>query len=285
MRFLVVGRGIAGSSFARHAIERGHEVAVVADPDRNTASLAALCVVRADWFKGAQHGEAEWSIDWYRRNGWVTTERMRWRTYRNGVERERDGFVAIDPLGPLVTAAVCPLRRGEWVADDSATGIVRWRDNGPEGFGGPLDAIVLCRGSYSDLDWPRRWGATCVWHDGEASDMAAYEDRPRNALYTVTHDDGQQRFGSSIAKDAPEAVNRQINDVIKANTLGLVPPANEISVTVTGVRLMPPKGVEPGLVRRLSRVLWAVEGFGRVGFSLAPARTYNLLRAIEQETQ
>lgn len=269
MRLLIVGRGIAGSSLARHAVERGHDVTIIADPDHNTASLAALCIVRADWFTDGPRDDALWSIEWYRKLGAITSESMNWRTYRKPGDRQRDGFVAINPLVPLVETPEFEVLRATWPIFDAD----------------PYDATVLCRGSGSDLDWKRRWGATSRWRSDIEAGMAAYEDRPRNALYVVSHGNGELRFGSSIANDPAAAVNRQIEAVITANALRLVPPANEIALTTTGIRLMPPKGVEAGLVRRLSGATWACEGFGRVGFSLAPARTYRLLRAIEQEMQ
>lgn len=287
VRLLIVGRGIAGSMLARHAVARGHDVTVVADPSLPPASLAALCVVRPDWFAtGSQdRADADWSLAWYQERNMVTSSQVRWSSFRGyGSARYRAGFYAVDPVTPLVTHLnPCPLVKGSffgspagWVVEFAGGFQQTFTDSTRDDF----DAVALCLGSHSDRDAPRSWGATTEWeHDGFPGIMA-FEDRPRNAMYSVSHYGTTVRFGSSKAPSQTEAVDRQRRDEAVAVAAAIVPqgdPARRI-----GCRLMPGKGEQPGLIRRLDGNVWACDGFGRVGYSLAPARTVTLLNDIEQ---
>ena len=264
MRVLVVGAGIAGSSFARLGAEAGLDVTVVADPRLVRSSEAALCVTRPSWFAGQALEECEWTLDWYRGHGWLTDGIARYGSYRSTKVEARPGYFAVDPVAPLVDPDILDDWRN--VADD-------------------YDLRVLARGAHSDLDWRRQHGATTIVDsDGHALPLVAYHDRPRSVMFAVCHDGDTVRGGSSKAPTAEQAIERQQRDYEKALALGLVswiePGHVGDASMISGVRLVPPKWVEPGALRWLDDRTVAVEGFGRVGYSLAPARMAALVRQV-----
>mgnify|MGYP003641719767 CR=1 FL=1 len=258
MRVLVVGAGIAGSSFARLGVAAGLDVTVVADPRLVRSSEAALCVTRPSWFAGQALEECEWTLDWYRAHGWLTDGIARYGSYRSTKVEDRPGYFAVDPVAPLVDPDILDDWRN--VADD-------------------YDLRVLARGSHSDLDWRRQHGATTIVEsDGHALPLVAYHDRPRSVMFAVCHDGDTVRVGSSKALTVEQAIERQHRDYEKALAFGLV-ERGEASL-ISGVRLVPPPGVEPGALRWLDDRTVAVEGFGRVGYSLAPAKMAALVRQV-----
>lgn len=257
MRLVVVGAGIGGSSIARRAMERGHDVTVVSDGDRPPASRAALCVVRPSWFRDGPRRECEASLAWYAEHGWLTSTVARVSTYRRDGVEQRAGFYSLDPRNPLVTRWI----EGVWPDDCD-----------------PDWATVLCRGAYSPSSWKRAHGVTTIYRDYAEQRVVAHEDRPRNMLYAANHDGFTLRFGSSKGANDEVALDRQMRDEGKAATAGLLPADAPIE-RVFGVRLMPPSVDHAGLLVRLADRLWSFEGFGRIGYSLAPARA---LAAVEQ---
>ncbi len=257
MRVLVVGNGIAGSSFTRLARGAGLDVTVCANSTRRRASIAALCVTRPSWFTGATRRECEWVIDWYRSHGWLTTSEAHYSSYRLENPEVRPDYFSLDPAKPLVDADVdCD-----------------WGD-----LTGVYDLTVLARGAGSDLDWRRQYGSTTISDLRGAPPIAAYHDRPRSVMFACSNDNKTVRFGSSKATNEATAIERQQRDYEKAVALGLVTPGN--TSMITGVRLMPPKGTPAGSPRWLTPTTVAVEGFGRVGYSLAPARMKQLLEEV-----
>lgn len=284
LNLLIVGRGIAGSMLAHHAIDRGHKPTVVAPPDRPPASAAALCIVRPDWFPAGSpsRDDADWSLAWYERRDMVTVSQARWTTFRGGEPRLRDGFYAVDPARVLlvdqeVVSAEFVARPGVWSVEHLSGFQECLTDSNSEDY----DAVVLCLGSGSDREGQRSWGATTVWDvDLDGPVIAGHEDRPRNALYSVSHTGRQLRFGSSKAPTEGEALDRQVLSEMVAHRVGIV-PAGASTERVVGCRLMPARNETPGLIRRVSDRVWACDGFGRVGFSLAPARMWSLIQLIE----
>jgi hypothetical protein len=257
MKILVVGAGIAGSSFARFATDAGAVVTVVADSGRPAASAAALCVTRPGWFTGTDRVDCEWTLDWYRNHGWLTDGSATYGSYRTNRTETRTGYYAIDPVSPLVVPDVI---------DD-------WRNLRDD-----YDLRVLARGAYGDGDGHRVHGATAIVAGCGRPPVAAYHDRPRSVMFAVSHDGRTVRTGSSKAPNREQAILRQQRDYEKAVMLGLVDLGD--ASMVTGVRLMPSPASTPGTPRWLDRRTVAVEGFGRVGYSLAPARMAALVDEV-----
>jgi len=258
VRLTVVGAGVVGSSVAILARESGHDVTVIADPDRPPASWAALCVFKPAWQRGPDRDAAEWTLGYYRERGMLTTGQVSWTSYRRPDGPQlRDGYYAVDPTAPLVVPDVA----GQWPDVDLTA-----------------DVTVLCRGAYSDAPGSRAHGVTSVWQDGTRPASRGHEDRPRNALYAVSHDGRTVRFGSSVARDARDALTRQIRDEAKASAVGIIPEGTP--ERIAGVRLMPEPGQRPLQIVQHGASVWSIEGAGRVGYSLAPARADEFLRTI-----
>lgn len=258
MRITVVGAGVVGSSVAILAREAGHDVTVIADPARPPASWAALCVFKPAWQRGADRDAAEWTLSYYRQRGMLTSESVSWTSYRRPDGPQlRDGYYAIDPAAPLIA----PDLAGQWPDVDP-----------------PSDVVALCRGAYSPSPGTRAYGVTSIWKQPGYPASRGHEDRPRNALYAVSHDGQTVRFGSSVARDSRDAYLRQIRDEGKAGDVGILPPGEP--ERIQGVRFMPDPAGRPLNVRMMTDDLWTIEGAGRVGYSLAPARAHEFLQRI-----
>ena len=258
MKITVVGAGVVGSSVAILAREAGHHVNVIADPDRPPASWAALCVFKPGWQRGADRDAADWTLTYYRERGMLTSEQVAWTSYRRPDGPQlRDGYYAIDPVAPLVTPDV----HGIWPNVNPVS-----------------DVVVLCRGAYSDRGGKRAYGTTSIYRAPGHAPIRGHEDRPRNALYAVSHDGHTVRFGSSVATDERDALTRQIRDEGKADAAQILPDGEP--ERVTAVRLMPEPDQRPLPITRVAEGVWTIEGAGRVGYSLAPARAREFLFTI-----
>jgi threonine dehydrogenase-like Zn-dependent dehydrogenase len=255
VRLLVVGNGIAGSCVARQARARGYRVTVMADPGRQPAAKAALCVVRPLWFNGIERRMVWHALGWYETLGAITTGLADYSAYTTPSKRERrNGYFAIDPYKVLVEP------------DLAETYVSR-----PEGY----DAVVLCLGAHADVDWVRTWGVTTVVA-AEGPALRAHFARPREVLFAVCHDHEHVRFGSSVGASEPEARHRQNLLEERGRAVGMLPDG--FAPQVVGQRLMPPGQVGP--VELVGPGVWTLHGFGRIGFSFAPVRAEELLAKL-----
>jgi glycine/D-amino acid oxidase-like deaminating enzyme len=253
MRLLVVGNGIAGSCVAHQARARGYRVTVMADSTRPAAAEAALCVVRPSWFSGVERSMVWHALGWYERIGAVTSGLADYSAYNTKIRERRTGYFAIDPSKVLVEPDL----------DDRYEGR-------PEGY----DAVTLCLGAYSDVFWKRTWGVTSVVeHEGPA--LRAHFARPREVLFAVCHDGAHVRFGSAVGATESQARFRQQMMEDRARAVGML--SGDVS-HIVGQRLMPPGQVGPVELREPG--VWTMHGFGRVGFSFAPARAEELLAKL-----
>lgn len=259
MRINVVGAGIVGSSVATLAREAGHDVTVIAHPDYQPASYAALCVLKAEWQKGPERAAVDFTLEYYRQRGMITTSTIQQTSYRrkDRTIQTRDGYYAVAAEAPLVPPDVY----GEWPY-----------------VGGDADITVLARGAYSDAPGVRAYGVTSLYPNDKPHHLSGHEDRPRNTMFAVSHDLNVLRFGSSVAKDLTEAYKRQQRDEQKAVEAGLVPDIEP--KRIDGVRLMPESKDQPLPLRKIAANMYSIEGAGRVGYSLAPARAALLLSVI-----
>jgi threonine dehydrogenase-like Zn-dependent dehydrogenase len=253
MRLAVIGAGIGGSMVARVASAAGHDVTVLADPLLVPASHAALCVVNPRWFKGQGRSDAMHALDTYSQLGAVTSNAARYERYDRTGESVRVGeFFAVDPARVLVEPD------SPWT----------WHEGRPRGF----DAVVLCLGAAGPTPGERTWGVTTLVDSSERG-MYCRLAAPRQLLFSVNHNGHQARLGSSVAPTAELAFLRQDKILAKLPT-----PSRFGWTDLVGQRLMPTD--EPGAIRHLEAGLWSLDGFGRVGYSLAPARAKRLVALL-----
>lgn len=261
MNVIVIGAGIGGSSVAHVAREAGHEVTVVADPSVEPASHAAVCVIRPTWLDRQDAVDCQWSLGWYEQHGWLAAAEGETHNHQRGTEpRVQRGWYAVHPLAPLVDIDIPATVVG--VGD----GWVELAD----GYGLEADAVVDCRGINGATPGKALWGATFVAQVECERKVVNHVLRPRYALCTAGYGD-ELRAGSSKANDRATAVERLHREMSP-----LLPDA-DWSI-VANMRLMPPNGRQAGIVDRTGERTWSIGSFGRVGYSVAPARARDLVR-------
>jgi hypothetical protein len=252
MRVAVIGAGIGGSMVAHFARQAGHDVTVMASPDHRPASQAALCVVSPKWFKGQGRTDAYFALDTYSQLGAISADVALYERYDRSGESVRQGeFFAVDPHRVLVEPDT------PWT----------WEGERPNSF----DAVVLCLGAAGPSPGERTWGVTTLVH-GDEPGMYCRLAAPRQLLFSVNHDGVWNRLGSSVAPTEALARKRQ------AQILDKLPVAEGLLRHIVAQRLMPES--EPGVIRHLEDGLWSLDGFGRVGYSLAPARARQLVAKL-----
>lgn len=240
---------------ARMAREGGWSVTVAASSDRPPASAAALCVVNPMWWRGQQRAAVRAALREYGRLRAVSCAEATYTAWNKVGSTIRQSFYGIDPARVLVE----PDLELDWFAEGR-----------PDGY----DVVALCMGADSDREGKRAWGVTTIVN-APSSTLACHLAGPRRLLFAACHDAATTRFGSSVAADMDTAFSRQIRD--EHNAGGLLPEGERSYVA--GVRLMAtPK------VRRDGSV-WSLDGFARVGYSLAPAEVTFLLAAIAAQPQ
>lgn len=254
MKLLVVGAGIAGSCVALRAREAGHQVTVMADPNRPAAAKAALCVVRPSWYGGVERALVMGALAWYQSIGALTSTLADYSSYHSSIRERRSGYYAVDPNNVLLEPD-----------------IEGWYEDRPEGY----DAVALCLGAHAEVPWKRTWGVTTV-AQAEGPALRAHFARPREVLFAVCHDQRTIRFGSSVGATEAQATFRQGMMEDRARAVGMLPDAP--TSRLVGVRLMPEGQVGP--IENPAPGVWTLHGFGRVGFSFAPSRADELVSKL-----
>jgi hypothetical protein len=267
---IVVGAGIAGSALARLARAAGHSVLVVADPDWTPASAASLAVARRRWQEGTNRTRLDFSLEWYRRNGWLLAQQALVTDQRDRTRVQTDWY-ALDPTGPLVAPDV------PGVAVLAARGRVTLR-------GGPTlsaNRVVIAAGHgtaelHPSLEPDRlMFGHTWIGEGNlTGADLRAVHLGPYRSMIAVRHG-GHTRLGSTRATThagSLEAAMRMLDDALER---GMVKPG--AWRTVDGVRAM---GSTHGRPERVDYQTWSLTGLARCGYSLAPARAAELLTAM-----
>lgn len=276
MKLIVVGAGIAGSCVARHARARGHYVIVV-DRDRSqAASNAALCVARRSWFKGWERDRLDYALAWYLSHGWLEAQGAL-VTNMKGETSEQHDWSLINPHGPLVEPDI----QADVQAVHHDDGTVVFSDGDLR-----ADAVIVTAGIDSNrfaLDEPDTplWGVTWVCPLDGTNGLV--DDVPIRVVHTGPYRSligarvgGIAKLGSSRATTPERA--REIAGVMftQAMQRGLIKGGPWS--TIEGCRAV---AAEPGAPRRLGAKTWRLSGFGRVGYSQAPARARDLVRVVE----
>jgi hypothetical protein len=254
MRLKVFGAGIAGSALTRMARDRGHDVTLVSLGQ--PASAAALAAVRLSWT--AEKERAAESIAWYDEHGWVVCNGARVISQK-GEERNETGWWLIDPTGPLVQPDE---------VREATTADVLMREEG--------EVLVFALGSGAADAGKLSYGATAIGPpiDGPALQVAHLA--PYKSVLVGTAG-GFTRVGSSKGKTQPDADLRLLNLVSAAAVRGLIPPDHPWEI-IRGARA---EARADRLLR--SRSYWSLRGYGRLGYTLAPADARELIDRLEDE--
>lgn len=252
---VVVGNGVAGSSVARAARERGLSVLVVGN-GAPAASSAALCVVRPAWLPREARPDVAAAVAAYEAVGAIVAATADVSSWVNPEPETRGGWWAVDPARWTV-----PL-------DEAAT----WPEV-PE-----ARATVVCLGAAGDRAGTRRWGATAVHRAVTLTGpiVRAHASRPRR-VETAVRVGRTWRVGSTVAPTEAVAVDRLGALVAASPVLDRLGDPLDV---VTGLRLYADDGSR--LRRRLGPTTWALDGFGRLGFSLAPAAARFLVDEVAE---
>lgn len=262
---IVIGAGIAGSSVTRALRARGRKVVLVASPDTPPASLAALCVTRNTWYTGAQKEAQGRSVELYREWGALRGTEGVASTWRKPEPRPQAGWLAIDPIAPLLAPDVEARVTG---ISSPANGF-RAKVQVEMGETLTADTVIVAAGPASwpllGLEPPKTtWGATGLGDPGTlSSPLRAHLIRPRHHVLGV--DLGPEvRVGSSTAQDPATARGRLGHMVEVALGAGMMSDGPRRIVVAQ-------RAMGEAAPRQLAPHLWLMAGYGRVGYSLAPA--------------
>jgi hypothetical protein len=264
VRIVVVGAGIAGSSLARLARGRGHQVTLIGGVEP-PHSLAGMCILRRGYHAG-RDVELKWfhrSLDLY--------EAWRVPVLSGGLVssyRRPGGDLRVDPDWRMVDPAAALLKPDIVRSVGQVTGRSASDIQG--------DAVVLATGHGEDGAYS--YGGTWVNRDPLAllideravrvHHMAPYKTLCAGVV------GGRARLGSSSAAD-PDAAAEQAGKMLNlAHELGIADPGGwtlETGRRYNGKRL----------IRRRPDGAWELSGFHRTGYAQAPAAAEALLNMIE----
>lgn len=257
----IIGAGIAGSALARQARDAGLSTLLISDPETPPASRAAICVLRRAWRSVEERPLFDRSLEWYRRHGWVVTERAEVLNQK-GVASIRGDWTLVDPIAPLLQPDLMERVDLETV-QNRARFVVQCT-----AFGGP----------YAPTPMP---GATAV-----LPEWAMQGDPPLRVAVLgpyrcvqAARVNGVVKVGSSKAKTRAAAIERCMQLVHDAAAKHVIDPAAVEHVEfIAATRSVLPKA---------SGRYWAATpdgawmgGFARVGYSLAPAIAHDVLQHV-----
>jgi hypothetical protein len=256
MELTVVGTGVAGSSLARLARERGHTVRLIGG--KPLASLAALAVVRTSYVNEPDAKDAcAYAIEQYLKAGCEVIRGATVSSPRARTKREEDWW-AVEP-GPFLV----PLDERREVEPG-------WAD--PR-----ADLTIHATGAQS-LSGEITYGVTWINADPGAlkvDGLVVHRYAPYRSVDAVRFQRGC-RVGSSSSKTEAGARKEAVKLMELATELGWVNPRAQPWATLTARRVK-----RETLSERLNRKVWTFGGFHRNGWSLAPLRAKQLLDVLE----
>lgn len=272
-KLIIVGAGIAGSSAARMARERGLETIVIGLPGKPD-SLAATAVLRRGYHAGkpaeleawdyAVSKYAEWGVS-MQRGGSVAS-------YRKPLAGERADadWLLLDPAAPLVKPDV----EREVI---SAFGGKAWY--GP-GAGAAGDAVVVACGARGGLapSGDVTYGVTWV-HSPDAlrhpEEIKVYQYAPYRTIVGGVAG-GRGRVGSSSSVTEEGAIAQAEKMLGAAWDLGWLSTREGWEMRM-GARVK-----TDWSWRRAENGVWEIGGFHRTGYALAPMAAKEVLDDIEK---
>ncbi|WP_341868246.1 FAD/NAD(P)-binding protein [Streptomyces africanus] len=273
---MVAGAGIAGSCVARALRERGHDVTVADGYSQSAASRCAFAFTRTAWWTGDQRTDVRAALAWYGRHGWLVDDSAEVKDLRRGRTVRQGDHYLVDPLGPLVDP-------------DVAQHVTAWKGAGhvvavtlADGTRTETDALVLstarsATGASRALTYGGVWEAPGR-HLAGPGPLALLRVTDRLS-HTAAWDGTFTRVGASKASTASGARQRAERILSRMCHEGLVDPEAPW-VYREGVRYTPPAG--PAACEVEPRV-WALTGFGRSGYSTAPAAAQRLAARLAGE--
>lgn len=276
MKVTIAGSGIAGSTLALMLRSRGHEVTVLDPWPRRGASHCAYAYLRSAWFKGEDKRRVRESLDYYERNGWIVTR----KAYVHDLMRDRyvkqTDHVLVHPSRPLIQPDI--LWGLDSYADDSLTGVQL------RVFGQPgvlyADHLVLACG-----DGMRRWTrGTPVY--GGVFECETYRMstplrllRITDRLTHVAADDGTVVRTAASKGHTPEQARQKSEKILnRMFDEGMVSVTRRWTYRA-GARWVPEGGTPTA--GQLSEHVWALTGFHRNGYALAPSYARDLADKLE----
>lgn len=257
MKILIVGNGVAGSSLARVARERHHDVTVVNEgtPD----SLVAAAILRSGYHRKHPE-ELEWfhrSLAAYARWGVPLVQGGKVSNYRTPQKppRDDDDWYLLDPAAPLVPADITG--RAEKV--DGKTLV-----NGREV---PADLTLWCVGARNGVGGTT-YGVTWLHRDpavlAEPGALRLHHFAPYKTIAAGVAGEFV-RLGSSSANNLDKAREQGRRMLHTAHEVGVVRSLDGWEA-IEGKRCKAPE-----MVRELPAGDVGMSGLHRTGYALAPA--------------
>ena len=276
MKVTVAGAGIAGSTITRMLRARGHEVTLLDPWPRRAASHCAYAYLRTGWFKGPDKVRVRQGLDWYERNGWIVTRKADVHDRMRGRYVVQTDHILIHPSQPLLTPDI--LWGLDSYSDENLAG-VQLKVLGQPGILW-ADHLVLACGPGM-----RRWSLGTPVHGG-VFECESYRMgvplrllRLTDRLTHVAADDGAVvRTAASKGRTPEEARERSEKILNLMFDEGMLSSTHRWTYRA-GTRWTGPDGGP--VASRLSEHVWALTGFARTGYAMAPSYALDLIKALE----